>query len=57
MVAKNYEEVYNYFLKNNVLLLSKEYKRSSEQLELLCLNCGKIFKKSLNKFQSGQTCS
>ena len=57
MVIKSYEEVYNYFLKNNVLLLSKEYKRSSEQLELLCLNCGKIFKKSLNKFQSGQTCS
>lgn len=57
MKKLTYEEVYDYFLNNNVLLLSNKYINNTKPLELLCLNCGEVFKKSLNKFKSGQTCS
>nr|DAU16926.1 MAG TPA: restriction enzyme [Caudoviricetes sp.] len=56
MVKLKYEDVYDYFLKNDTLLLSDKYVNNNKVLKLLCLNCGNIFEKSLNKFKEGQSC-
>ena len=45
MKKLTYEEVYDYFLNNNVLLLSNKYINNTKPLELLCLNCGEVFKR------------
>ena len=57
MVKLKYEDVYDYFLKNDTLLLSDKYVNNNKVLKLLCLNCGNIFEKSLNKFKEGQSAS
>ena len=56
MEKLTYEDVYNYFLKNDILLLSNSYVNDTKQLKLLCLNCGEVFNRSLSKFKQGQIC-
>jgi hypothetical protein len=55
-LRKSYNEVYNIFLKENNILLSKEYKNAHGKLNVECQK-GHVYQISLHKFMYGRRCS